>query len=30
VQWYLERPDWISNIISGNYREWIKTQYTLI
>ncbi|MCX7182598.1 MAG: GDP-mannose 4,6-dehydratase, partial [Nitrosospira sp.] len=30
VQWYLDHPDWISNIINGSYREWIKTQYTAI
>jgi len=27
VQWYLDNPDWIENVLSGGYREWIGTNY---
>jgi len=27
VQWYLTNTDWVNNVQSGNYREWIKKQY---
>jgi dTDP-glucose 4,6-dehydratase len=27
VQWYLEHPDWVLGIQSGEYREWIETNY---
>jgi dTDP-glucose 4,6-dehydratase len=27
VQWYLEHPDWVANVQSGAYREWVSTQY---
>lgn len=27
VQWYLSNPDWVANIQSGTYRDWIKRQY---
>mgnify|MGYP000355406619 CR=1 FL=1 len=27
VQWYLENSDWVANVQSGAYREWVGTQY---
>ncbi|MEW6100373.1 MAG: dTDP-glucose 4,6-dehydratase [Pseudomonadota bacterium] len=27
VQWYLEHPEWVAQVQSGAYREWIATQY---
>ncbi len=27
VQWYLDNPDWIANVQSGAYREWVQKQY---
>lgn len=27
VQWYLNNQDWVQNILSGSYREWIEQQY---
>jgi dTDP-glucose 4,6-dehydratase len=27
VQWYLEQQDWVSNVTSGAYREWVDRQY---
>lgn len=27
INWYLENPGWIANIISGEYKEWIKNNY---
>jgi dTDP-glucose 4,6-dehydratase len=27
VAWYLDHQDWVANITSGAYREWIETQY---
>ena len=29
VQWYLDHEDWVSNIATGAYREWISKQYAL-
>lgn len=29
VQWYLDNQIWVDNVLSGNYRDWIKKQYTL-
>jgi dTDP-glucose 4,6-dehydratase len=28
VQWYLDNQDWVSNIQSGAYREWVEKNYT--
>lgn len=28
VEWYLANPEWVSNVQSGSYRDWLKTQYT--
>jgi len=28
VQWYLDNPDWVANVQSGAYREWVSQQYT--
>ncbi|MEN4917362.1 dTDP-glucose 4,6-dehydratase [Achromobacter spanius] len=28
VQWYLENQQWVANITSGSYREWVDTQYS--
>ncbi len=27
VQWYLANDDWVQSVSSGQYREWIDTQY---
>jgi len=27
VQWYLDNPDWVKNVQSGAYREWVSKQY---
>lgn len=27
VRWYLNNQEWVSNITSGNYREWVSKQY---
>ena len=28
VQWYLDNPQWVANVQSGAYREWLDVQYT--
>ena len=28
VQWYLDHPQWVQNVQSGTYREWVSKQYT--
>jgi dTDP-glucose 4,6-dehydratase len=28
VNWYLAHQDWVSNITSGDYRNWIQTHYS--
>ncbi|GAA3996177.1 dTDP-glucose 4,6-dehydratase [Comamonas faecalis] len=27
VQWYLDNPEWVTNVQSGAYREWVAKQY---
>ncbi|HXC59679.1 MAG TPA: dTDP-glucose 4,6-dehydratase [Steroidobacteraceae bacterium] len=27
VQWYLDHPEWLANVQSGGYREWINLNY---
>ena len=27
VQWYLDHPEWIHNVQSGAYREWVEKNY---
>jgi dTDP-glucose 4,6-dehydratase len=27
VQWYLDHPEWVAQVQSGAYRDWIATQY---
>ncbi len=27
VQWYLDNPQWIKNVTSGAYRDWVAKQY---
>ena len=27
VQWYLDNPDWVANVQSGNYKDWVARQY---
>lgn len=27
VQWYLDNQDWVKNVQSGDYQNWLKTQY---
>ena len=28
IQWYLENQDWIANVQSGAYRDWVEKNYT--
>jgi dTDP-glucose 4,6-dehydratase len=28
VQWYLDHPDWVAEVQSGAYREWVQANYT--
>ncbi|MDY6967752.1 MAG: dTDP-glucose 4,6-dehydratase [Spirochaetota bacterium] len=28
IKWYLDNPDWIDNVRSGEYRTWIEKNYT--
>jgi dTDP-glucose 4,6-dehydratase len=28
VQWYLDNQDWVKNITSGAYKDWVDKQYT--
>jgi dTDP-glucose 4,6-dehydratase len=28
VQWYLDHADWVANVQSGAYREWVEKQYS--
>ncbi len=28
VQWYLQNPEWVQNVQSGAYREWVSKQYS--
>jgi len=27
VEWYLANQDWVANVLSGAYREWLETNY---
>jgi len=27
VHWYLSNPDWVANVQSGSYRDWVQTKY---
>ena len=27
VRWYLDNPDWVANVQSGSYRDWVATNY---
>jgi len=27
VQWYLDHQDWVENVTSGNYRQWVNQNY---
>jgi len=29
VQWYLEHEDWVRDVTSGSYRQWITKQYSV-
>lgn len=28
VQWYLDSPEWVKNVQSGTYRDWVQKQYS--
>lgn len=28
VEWYLANQDWVDNVTSGQYREWVEAQYS--
>ena len=27
IQWYLDNPEWVSSVQSGEYRDWMKRHY---
>ena len=27
IQWYLDNPDWVRDVVTGSYREWLEIQY---
>ena len=27
AQWYVDNPEWVANVQSGTYREWVTKQY---
>ena len=27
VQWYLDHPNWVADVTSGAYRDWVTRQY---
>jgi dTDP-glucose 4,6-dehydratase len=27
VRWYLEHEDWVQDVTSGSYRQWMAKQY---
>ncbi|HEY8887413.1 MAG TPA: dTDP-glucose 4,6-dehydratase, partial [Gallionella sp.] len=27
VQWYLDNQDWVNNVLSGHYRQWVEKNY---
>jgi dTDP-glucose 4,6-dehydratase len=27
VRWYLDNEDWVANVTSGAYRDWVALQY---
>ncbi|MDP1593538.1 MAG: dTDP-glucose 4,6-dehydratase [Gallionella sp.] len=27
VQWYLDNQEWVNNVLSGDYRQWVEKQY---
>ena len=28
VQWYLDNQEWVNNVLSGNYRQWVEKNYS--
>jgi dTDP-glucose 4,6-dehydratase len=30
VQWYIDNPEWVRRVRTGEYREWIKTNYDML
>ena len=28
VRWYLDRQDWVANVVSGEYQKWVDRHYT--
>jgi dTDP-glucose 4,6-dehydratase len=29
IRWYLENEEWVKDVTSGSYRQWISTQYSI-
>lgn len=27
IRWYLDHPEWVAHIQSGNYRDWLRAHY---
>lgn len=30
IQWYLDNPEWVNNVRSGAYSEWVSKQYDIV
>jgi dTDP-glucose 4,6-dehydratase len=30
VQWYLDNPEWVANVQSGAYKDWVAQQYKVV
>lgn len=30
VQWYLDNPEWVTNVQTGAYRDWVSRQYGVV
>ncbi len=28
VRWYLDNPEWVQGVVSGEYRKWVETNYS--
>jgi dTDP-glucose 4,6-dehydratase len=28
VEWYLNNQDWVDNVASGEYKNWVQKQYS--
>jgi len=28
IEWYLNNQDWVSHVMSGEYKSWVQKQYS--